>query len=262
MDVMAEISFGVAFAECGLEGRQVAELLEIPGYDAAQLPADALDSKPVRESLKTLPLKSLHLGMLMDKAVSRNIATAPQGMRRGFHEQAGRILEKAAEAGISTASLDLSLETALGDLGLRDAALATARGLAPAMQRTGIAITLPFRIPQFASPNSLSMASFLRDGMLPGLKARLDIHPHELPKQCKPKELLKGLEFETRSVLFIYDADSGNRLVKGHIAPWVEILASAGFKGPFLLCPQTKSLQRLSSEIDSLSKFVRGMRNP
>ncbi|MBO4305341.1 MAG: hypothetical protein J6A21_12220, partial [Lentisphaeria bacterium] len=82
--------------------------------------------------------------------------------------------------------------------------------------------------------------AFLRECMCPHVKLSLTVHPHELPRDADLFALAGLLGFDAGSLVFDYDADKGETLVRGHVFPWVEYLCSYGFRGAVLVSPRSR----------------------
>jgi len=257
-------SFGLALAGSGLEAGHLADCAELPGFDAIELPLEALPPKSARSRFaKATALLSCNAGRLMDQSVTQNMLATPKGMRDAFAAQASSLIETAKAAGFKGAVLDLGLETALDDAEARKAALQLVRAMGHALVKNApFALSLPCRAPSLSGPKfSEKLARFISDCMIPNVKARLEIHPHELSAGFLPSESVRHLEFHLSSAVLYFNADAGNRLVKAHLTPWIEYLADFGFKGPYLLCPRSGDRKRLPGECETLSKLAVSIRN-
>ncbi len=262
---LAEARFGLSLSTAGLEEQALADCLELPGFDAVELPLEALPQRNGSKRLdKSLSSLCCHAGRIMDHSVSHNILSAPQGMRESFAAQASALIESAASSGFAGAVLDLGLEAALDDDGAKRRAVSLVKALGPSLLESApFTLSLPCRAPSLVRPGFPErLARFISDCMIPGVKALLEIHPHDLAAGFAPADSARHLEFHVAAAAFLFNADSGNRLVKAHLAPWIDHLGAFGFKGPYFLCPKSGDRRRIASECEALSKLACSIRKP
>lgn len=252
-----EAKLGISLAWSSLDSHHLQEAFELPGLDDAGLPAEALSDAAMKKLRLRHPNLALHAGRIIDQSVSQNILSAPKGMREAFAKQVAKQLESAARRGFASASLDLGLETAMNDKEPRDRAITIIRSLAPTLLRCKIHAALPCRAPSLAGDNyPAALADFIKDCMTTGLKAALEVHPHDLHPGFNPVPLIRGLEFDIATATLMFGVDTGNRLVKAHIEPWATLLKRYGFKGPILLCPKSGDRTRLPAECVALASLI------
>jgi len=258
---LAKAKLGFSLSWSGMDAAALSESFSLPGIDALELPLETIPQKRMDKLYATHPELRLHGGRLIDKSISQNLTMAPLKMQRSFAGQAVKIIERAKANGFSTVSLDLGLESALGDPELRQKALELIRLLAPALLKSNLVLELPCRVPSLVAPGwPAQLALFIKDCMVPGVKASLEVHPHELQPDFQPQALIRGLEFDVSSVILMYNVDSGNRIVKAHLEPWAALLARFGFYGPYLLCPKSNDRSRLPAECVSLANLLSSIR--
>lgn len=255
--------FGMALARMNLPLLNVKDFLDIPQFESVEIPPEILQSPSPLVSGKLFSGKftDIHCGGIMEYQISSNIAYCDRGMQDEFIRQAENVLSMIGKHGVRCAALECPLNSILEDPSAMKNLERILKKLAPALHRNGVTLLLPFRIPSHSDADTAEMMEFLRGTLIPAVKVRLDVHPHELPKDFIPGELAGLLRFETRSVLFLYDADSGNRLIPQHIVPWIEYLDAVGMDGPFLSCPQSQDQRMSIPESDSFAKFVNDLRN-
>ena len=204
----------------------------------------------------------VHGGNLMDKSLSRNIISAPVKIQDDFVAESARLLKMiAAQYRLHTVALDLSAGSAIADPVQKEALRRILRRLYPFLLENGQTLLLPFRLPVLGGCSAAELASFLRETMIPSIKVRLDIYPHELKKNSDPREIAGNLRFETRSVIFCYDADGGNRLLRAHLVPWLKYFALNAFYGPYFVCPFSQEYRLSPLEAESYSKLVEELKH-
>lgn len=250
--------FGFAAARTNLPAGRLSDVAEFKSFEALEIHHEQLDAMSVfrREQLLER-YRVLHTGNLMDLSLCRNLVAAPKPIQDSFIDEAARILKQLKDLyQIKTVTLDLSIGNALGDSGWRAVVARILRKLHPYLLENGQTVLLPFRIPVLSGCDAEQFAAFLRELMIPNVKVRLDIYPHELKKNPDPHTVAANLRFECRSVMFCYDADSGNRLLRAHLAPWLKYFALNAFRGPFFVCPFSQEHRLSPQEAESYSKLV------
>lgn len=233
----AERHFGMALGRMNIPSAEIRDFAAIVHFSGAELPMDSwLGEKKYAASHEKKKYPVLHCGSIMDPQVCRAIVTAPEKHRREFACECGALCEKLWQNGVNTVSLDFGMEEILTDPAAEDAVRGILLLLAPVLYRTKQTLLLPYRVPSRFSPSEMNR--FLRRTLIGQVKLRLDVHPYELEE---PERVITQtadlLVFEVRSVTFIYDADSGCRIRKEHLEPWLRRLERRGFCGPYLLAP-------------------------
>lgn len=259
--ILGESCFGFAFARTNMSGAKAYELLDVPGFTAAEIQHELLFSDDAMEKkVFTDRFKSVHAGSIIDRSLSSYVLSASRSIQDDFVAECEKVMEKLARRGLRSMTMDFGMNTVLASPELRSGALEILRRLAPGLVRLKITLMLPFRIPALTSVRPADMSAFLRESMIPNLKVSLDIHPHELHSDFTVKDAAGTLPYEARSVFFTYDADCGNRLMKQHLQPWFDAFAFIGFRGPYFLCPYSKNHRLSVPEAESFIKLVSDLR--
>ncbi|MBO7146198.1 MAG: hypothetical protein J6W81_00435 [Lentisphaeria bacterium] len=235
-DYYKDLHFGIAAGKLSLSAAHLEECTVYNAFDALEIRLEQLEALSAPERKKYLSkFKICHCGNLLAPALTTLITGAGRMIQKEFTETCSQLFEKLGD--IQYASLDFSLSQVLGDPESEAVLRKLLHGLHPALVRTGKTLLLSYSLPLNGSENSRRLTAFLRNLMIPDIKLRLEIHPHDLKPDFNPEELAGTLRLETRSVLFCYNADAGNHLLRAHVAPWLRYFALTGFKGPFLLSP-------------------------
>ncbi len=261
----AEKHFGMALGRMNLPLLNVRDFLDIPSFDALEIPAECFDASAsdLLRKLNPARFSCVHCGSILERRLCRNVPYCGKALREEFIHEAGRVLERIASVSpVRTAAFGCGMNTVLENEEASRNAEEIIRKLSPMLLRRGMTLLLPFRVPSQTDVRPEDMMRFLRNCLVPPVKVCLEIHPHELPRDFSPPEYAGLLRFETQSVMFVYDADSGNRLVPGHILPWIEYLDPVGMDGPFFSCPQSQDQRMSVPEADSFAKFVSRLRSP
>ena len=256
-DYYRRIHFGLAAGRMNLAAEQMADCTEQPNFSAVELPCDYLSalSRPAREQLrKRFPM--VHCGNLFAKELTALLPAAGKNIQGDFIRACRVRMPELAATGIRCCVLDFSLIQVLGDDMQRKALSQILRQLHPILYDSGMTILLPVRLPLPDPKIKEQITLFLREQMIPGLKLRLEIYPHQLKPDFKPEDIAGTFRLETASVLFCCNADSGNRLLRVHLTPWLRYFALTGFPGPFLFCPFSQNNRLALVESEAFSKLT------
>lgn len=153
-------------------------------------------------------------------------------------------------------SMDFGLESGFDHPDRRDARVRCLKSLAPILSENRITLSLPMRIP-FESPGTgEGLLRILTESLGADLRIRLNVRPHELPKDFSPEALTRWVKFDIAQVAFVYEADLGNRLVAKLIKPWVAFLRDIRFKGAVLFAPRAESEELFLVETERCLELV------
>ena len=257
-------SFGMALAASGVPVRKIAESLEsLKGFDAVEFPVEILELKEASKLLAGAinGFQFFQIGSIIDREVACNLPYASESLYSEFAVYTEKIVQLLDAIGIHTVTFDPGMNSVLTDPRTLASTLRLLKLIAPVLQRTGTVLLLPFSLPCRGKETPEMLTRFLRASMIPNLKVRLDIHPHEIPRErTLPDRLAGTLLLEVRSVLFRYDADAGNMLIPEHVKPWLERFHPLGFHGPFMAAPVSAGAGRFSHEADEWSALIHTLR--
>lgn len=256
-DYYPRLCFGFAAARANLPVSRLGECADLKHFEAIELHREQYDAIPASERAAFLQrFKIIQVGNLLNTSVAYNILNAPESMQEDFVRTVAAALRGFSRAGIECGTLHFSVASALEDPVRRKSLERILRKLHPVLQETSRTLLLPFRIPAQKENGVTVFSTFLREMMIPNLKVRLDLYPHEMTPDFDPIQLAGTLRLETRSVLFCYNADCGNRLVRGHLLPWLRYFSLVSFAGPFLACPFSQENRLASIEGEAFSKLA------
>lgn len=253
--------FGMALGRMELPSADIPDFFTFPHFSAVELPSEYWTKPADSGSRRSLPLDrfpSICCGNIMETALCGVIVRTLPGRRREFAEEAGRVLTELARKGIDSAVLDCNLEEILGDPGTEEAMRDILLRLAPVLLKNGMTLILPFRAPSRHSPGELSR--FLRRTLIPCVKTRLEVHPFE-GEVPKPETSGGTLRLDLHSVLFVYNADSGGRIRKSHVQPWLDWTEHLGVRIPFLLCPKSQRQRMALPEASAWDRIAEELQN-
>lgn len=252
----------MALGRMNLPIGSVPDYLDFPRFHAIEVPAEFFAGTLTQTAGKLASrFPIVHCGGLLEQQLTANVPLCSLQIQEEFILQCGRMIEALSVNHVHTATLEFDMNSVLCNPDSTAAVMRIVRRLSGSLLKHDMVLLLPFRLPSMTDANPELMMSFLRNTMAPNLKVRLDLYPHALPKDFTPEHTAGLLGFETRSMVFVYDADSGNRLVPEHVIPWVNHLAKLGIHGPFLSCPNSYHHRMVFPEAESFSEFVSDLRN-
>jgi|GEM_PF-1340655 len=252
-----KVNFGFAAGRLGLSAELIRECTDRKNFAAAELPYEyysALSSAEKKRLKQRFAM--IHCGNFFVPELTSLILGAGKKIQNDFIQTCSGILRELAADGVRYGALDFALVQTLQDDSRRENMIALLRKLHPVLQETGSTLLLPVRLPLPGTLSKEKLTGFLRDAMIAGLKLRLEIHPHELKPDFRPEELAGTFRLETASVMFCCNADSGNRLLRVHLTPWLRYFALTAFPGPFFFCPFSRENRLASAESEAFSKLA------
>lgn len=252
--------FGMAMGRLNIPSAEIRDFAVMPHLHCAELPLDAWlgEKHYVSYYADENHYRALYCGSIMDPQVCRAILSAEEKHIRDFVSEAKSVLEKLHAAGVKTVSLDFDLEDVLENEEAEAKLQLIFRLLAPVLYHNEQLLLLPCRLPSRHEPGEV--LRFMRNTLSPWIKLRLDIHPYDWKKEDDQKKLALAFVFEARSIVFVYDADSGCRIQKDHVDLWLQTMEQYGYAGPLLLAPISRRQMSLP-ESESWDKLAEGYIN-
>lgn len=256
--VAEKIFFGVGAASLELQTALYEELDHDPYFTALELPANFSDFFSVGMRRKLFERYSfLQTGSLAPLSLLENMIEEKR-LQEEFIKGLQNLLEGILQHNVKKVFLNFPMELILGEGKNPDALLfleKILKALFPVLLRGKGELLLPYRIPALpAGPAPCEFAAFIGKNRMSNIKASLQIHPHEIPREGMDMELLLGtLALDTGSISFRYDAENGHMLVKGHMAPFLQYLLARGYKGGCFVIPLSNGNRLAPGEIDRFS---------
>lgn len=220
-------------------------------FDAVELPGSLLNPSLAVDKLPPL----FFFNGLMPSELTRDIAIHPDRLKTYFLQQMAMLLETAGRLGSAGVIVDFGLENCFHDPLRRRENAALIRRLTADLLRTGQKLLLPVRVPFLpeAGESSEPYLSFLNELMCPNIGFAVDVHPHELAgRELDLAEILHWLRFDVQLVHFIYEPETGNRLVAKLLSPWVELGHGFHRELPFLVLPLMSRGETVENELPIL----------
>lgn len=237
-DYSRKVNFGFAAGRLALSGTLFDECTDRKEFSAVEVSCEYFKSLPEsRQQRLRKNFSRIHCGSLLSPSLATLVPGAGKHIRKEFVRTCEKVFRNLQTQGIECGTLDFSLTAVLKDPDRKQLLSSLLRELHPALKATGRTLLLPVRLPFDDPAMPERITEFLRDQMIHGLKLRLELYPHDMKPDFNPQELAKTLRLETRSVMFCFNADGGNRLMKVHIEPWLSYFALTGYAGPYLVCP-------------------------
>ena len=256
------ISWGISFSsvESGESlPRELPEcfsLLELPGFLLSPL------------SKKQLRLSYPHISELffrdmIDPAVSREIISQSESIQNDLKIYLRKLITEADGINSSGILLDFAVERSFENPVLAEKLRTFINSFSNSLYHSDNKLLLPVRVPLLESVKSPEQyLEFLKKQMLPQAGFSIDVHPHELAgKDFSPLEIMKWLEFDTVLLRFVYEPETGNRLVRKSIEPWIEYSKNHYDKLKIVFAPVFKHLETIENEINLFEELISGLNN-
>ena len=254
------MTFGMAFSRIGMPVAEIRDYLDFSGFNALELPwevffnpdstADTLYKEICRRN------KTVLCGAVMESRLSRSITFAEDRFQKDFSLQLARALQFLASRNIRTATLDCPLENFLENEAACNDMRRILQGAANVLVKENMTLLLPCAVP--AAVSHPAVMCFMRNTQIPGIKLRLDIMPWHPECAATPVEDLIGrLPMETRAVIFKYDANCGNRILKEQVKPVLTALKKFNFTGSVLLASMSQQNRMAYPEANQFSEILK-----
>ena len=252
-----KLRFGFAAGRVNLPAPLIEECTDLRNFSAVELSYEycaSLSPAAVSKLKKRFP--EIHCGCFFTPEQTALILNAGKNIRSDFIRTCKTMFRELADRGIFCGSLDFSLVNTLRDENQLAVVSEILRKLHPVLLETGVTLLLPVRLP-LPDPSLIAgISRFLRDQMIANVKLRMEIWPHVLKPDFKPEVLAGTLRLETGAMIFCCNADTGNRLVRPHLTPWLRYFALNGFHGPILFAPFSQNNRLAVLESEAFSKLT------
>lgn len=259
-DYSRKANFGFAAGRLALSGTLFDECTDRKEFSAVEISCEYFKSLPEsRQQYLRKHFRRLHCGSLLTPSLATLVPGAGKHIRKEFVRTCEQVFRNLQTLEIECGALDFSLTAVLKDPDRKQQLSSLLRELHPALQAAGRTLLLPVRLPFDKADMPERVMGFLRDLMIPGLKLRLELYPHDMKPDFNPQELAKTLRLETRSVMFCFNADGGNRLMKVHIEPWLSYFALTGYTGPYLVCPFSLNNRLAAVESENYAALIQDL---
>jgi len=259
MNITWGISFSSFESEEGLphELPECFSLLELPGSLLSPL------------SKKKLKLSYSHISELffrdmIDPAVSREIIAQSASIQNDLKLYLRKLIVEAGNINSSGILLDFAIERSFEDPDYSEKIRTFINSFSHSLYHSNSKLLIPVRVPLLDSVKSPEQyLDFLKKQMLPQAGFSIDVHPHELAgKDFSPLEIMKWLEFDTVLLRFIYEPETGNRLVSKSLEPWIEYSKNHYDKLRIVFAPVLKHLETVENEIILFEELISSLNNP
>lgn len=257
------ITWGISFSSFESEENLPSELpecfslLELPGFLLSPLGRKKL-------KLSYSYITELFFRDMVDPAVSREIITQSASIQNELKLYLRKLITEAGDINSSGIQLDFAIERAFDDPDYFEKVRAFINSFSHSLYHSKSKLLIPVRIPFLDSVKSPEQyLDFLRKQMLPQAGFSIDVHPHELAgKNFSPLEIMKWLEFDTIMLRFVYEPETGNRLVRKSIEPWIEYSKKHYDKLRIVFAPVFKHQETMENEINLFEELISGLNNP
>ncbi|MDD2403249.1 MAG: hypothetical protein PHI56_01745 [Victivallaceae bacterium] len=185
-------------------------------------------------------------------ALTREIALQNQRIQDNFLCQCSSLMDCSARLESSGIIVDFEVESGFSDQNYHNATTALLKKLAADLLRTASTLLLPVRFPfkSEAEGSSEKYLTTLKNLLSPQFGFVVNVYPHELAgKELDIQKLLHWLRFDTKAIRFVYEPETGNRLVKRLLTPWVKMIHSFGMDIPLIAAPMIEHSETLEYEL-------------
>ena len=252
-----KIHFGFAAGRINLPPEMIEHCTDQRNFSAVELPVEYCSELSARTCRKLKKrFSEIHCGNFFSPEQTSLILSAGSNIRNDFIRTCKSFFRDLAAAGIRCGTLDFSITRILQDDSQTAVVSDILRKLHPVLLETGTTLLLPVRLPLPDPALMAKLSKFLRDQMIAKVKLRLEVWPHELTPDFSPEKLAGTLRLETGSMIFCCNADTGNRLVRPHLTPWLRYFALNGFRGPILFAPFSRDSRRMTIESEAFSRLT------
>lgn len=261
--MLKNITWGISFSSLESEEglpRELPEcfsLLELPGFLLSPL-----SSKQLKLSYPYI--SELFFRDMLNPSVSREIITQSSSIQNDLKLYLRKLITEAGNINSSGILLDFAIERSFENPDLSEKLKTFINSFSHSLYHSKNKLLLPVRVPLLESVKSPEQyLDFLKKQMLPQAGFSIDIHPHELAgKDFSPEEIMKWLEFDTVLLRFVYEPETGNRLVRKSIEPWIEYSRKHYDKLKIVFAPVFKHLETVENEINLFEQLISSLNNP
>ena len=256
------INWGISFSSVESEENlpcdlpECFSLLELPGFLLSPL------------SKKQLRLSYPHISELffrdmIDPSVSREIISQSDSIQNDLKIYLRKLISEADDINSSGILLDFAIERSFDNPDLAEKIRNFINSFGNSLYHSSNKLLLPVRVPLLDSVKSPEQyLDFLKKQMLPQAGFSIDVHPHELAgKDFSPLQIMNWLEFDTVLLRFVYEPETGNRLVRKSIEPWIEYSKKHYDKLKIVFAPVFKHLETIENEINLFEELISGLNN-
>ncbi len=261
--MLKNISWGISLSalesEKGLphELPECFSLLELPGFLLSPLSKKQL-------KLSYPHISELYLRDLLEPTVTREIISQSPSIQNDLKLCLRELIVETNKINSSGVLLDFAIEQSFENPDLAAKIRKFINSFSHSLYHSNNKLLLPVRVPLLSSVKSAEQyLEFLKKQMLPQVGFSLDIHPHELAgREFSPRKIMRWLEFDTILLRFVYEPETGNRLVRKSLEPWIKYSRQHCAELKIVLAPVFKNLETIENEINLFEQLISRLNNP
>ena len=260
--MIENITWGISFSSLESEENLPRELPEC--FSLLELPGFLLSPLSSRQLKLSYPhISELFFRDLIDPGVSREIITQSTSIQNDLQLHLRTLIAEAGDISCSGIMLDFAIERSFENPDFSEKIRKFINSFNHSLYHSKNKLLLPVRVPLLESVKSPEQyLDFLKKQMLPQAGFSIDVHPHELAgKDFSPKKIMKWLEFDTVLLRFVYEPETGNRLVRKSIEPWIEYSRNHHDKLKIVFAPVFKHLETIENEINLFEQLISSLNN-
>lgn len=240
------IMFGLSLLHI-TEEQHIPQIHEV--FAALELPGVFLNND--YEKLQELP-QEIFFNDLLPTGLTRGIALQDRRIQENFLGEFSLLLDRAKNAEASGVIVDFELENCFGDSTRDIATDLLLKRLVADLLRTELRLLLPIRFPfnQEAGGSSEKYLNYLKKLMSPQIGFVLNVYPHELAgRELDLQNLLHWIRFDIDLIRFVYEPETGNRLVPRLLNPWLQLVNDFELDVPLMAAPFFEQSETMEYEL-------------
>ncbi|MDD2478575.1 MAG: hypothetical protein PHS31_01635 [Victivallaceae bacterium] len=241
-----KIIFGLSLLHV-TEEQNIPEVHDV--FNAIELPGIFLNRE--YEKLQSLP-QEVFFNDVLPIGLTREIALQDRRIQENFLTELALLLDRASNVGASGIVVDFEIESCFADTVRGNATDSLLKRLSADLLRTGLRLLLPIRFPfnPEAEGSSEKYLDCLKKMMSPQIGFVLNVYPHELAgRELDLKKLLHWIRFDTDLIRFIYEPETGNRLVPRLLKPWLQLVNDFELDVPLMAAPLFEQRETVEYEL-------------
>ena len=210
----------------------------LSGDIALQLDAELFQYRNTCLKLKKMRFAALYVKNPVSARLNRLILDSPFKLRMDSLESFESQIKMLNDVGAEKVMLDFDLPALFenaADFAIAEQILGALKGIT---YSAGMELELLFRLPFSGMEDFAAAAAFFRQNSMLRLNYSADIHIHEAGFDRELlKEVLLPVEFDVKTVNFLYDAALGNKINAQNLKKMINYMKNTGAEHDFFLCP-------------------------
>lgn len=205
---------------------------------ALQIDADIINNSSFNAKYSRLSCTSLIVRNPVPARLNRLILDSSFKLQIDYLESLGRELARYKQNGVQKILFDFDLPSVLQNDEKHESLKKILAAIKGICFSENIEMELLFRLPFSTMEEFIAPAAFFRQKSMLGINYALDLHIHEAGFDREEfAELLLPLQFDIRTVNFVYDAALGNKINPQNLKKLMDFMQGKGASCNFFLAP-------------------------